>query len=227
LNEIKKPLQDGEKYEMLCDCCEQKFSTLEAKFANDFFDVYLQSEIIPKVNPNYGWLSNYCLSVTWRILYDDLNRMDSYKNSWHRSIFEQFESILHQHLNSGVISDEIPKKIENYIFKLSEIVKGTEYADLLQNIIFGYSYFDATNKIFVVYSYYAGLIFATRNFPKDFFLIGGVKSIFLQYFRTKKWILRKSLTSELTLKSKEIANKYKQVMTPELIEKIKNFYTGK
>lgn len=227
LSDIKKPLQDGEKHKMLCHDCEIKFSAFETRFANDFMDIYLKDESIPKITPNFGWLSNYCLSVTWRILFDDLYRMNSYEQSWHRSTFEQFESILRQHLNVETISDVKPSEVENYIFKLGDIVKTQEHSTLLEKMIFGYSYFDDVNYIFAVYTYYAGLIFATRFFPKDFIILDSGKNLFISLFRTKKRTMWHSLRHEIIEETVKIAIQYKEVMTPELQKNIKEYYNGK
>lgn len=226
LSDIKRPLQDGEKHKMLCHDCEIKFSAFETRFANDFMDIYLNDESIPKITPNFGWLSNYCFSVTWRILFDDLYRMNSYEKSWHRSVFEEFESILRQHLNVETISDEKPSEVENYIFKLGDIIKAHEYLTLLEKMIFGYSYFDNTNHIFVVYTYYAGLVFATRFFPKNLIMLNSEKNLF-SLFRTKKKTMCHSLRHEIIEETIKIAIQYKEGMTPELQKNIIEYYNGK
>lgn len=143
------------------------------------------------------------------------------------SIFKQFESTLHKHLNVDNIRDDKPRKIESYIFKLNQIVKTPEHSQLLEKVIFGYSYFDAVNQIFVVYSYYAGLIFATRFFPNNYFLADNTIYSFINLFRTNRRIIWDSLRYEIIKKSVDIAIQYKEGMTPELIEKIKMFYKGK
>lgn len=70
LDDFTKVMQDGEKRPRLCHDCEELFSSYEVKFASDFLDEYLNTNKIK--NNISGVVDNYLLTVTWRILWDDL-----------------------------------------------------------------------------------------------------------------------------------------------------------
>ena len=105
LSNIKLLWQDGEKHEMLCKQCEEKFSKLETKFANDFLDIYRRTDKIPAIDINGGWLGNYITSVSWRILNDEIFRLNAFDDKDDRLIFESFESILGHHLKANPIEN--------------------------------------------------------------------------------------------------------------------------
>ncbi len=90
LDNIATVLQQGEKRPMLCHECEERFSFLETKFARNVLDCFLQTKSVPKIQND--WLDNYILSVAWRVLYDDLYRLNSHTQHFSREIFEDFVS---------------------------------------------------------------------------------------------------------------------------------------
>lgn len=100
LDDFTKVLQDGEKRPMLCHECEELFSSYEVKFVSNFLDNYLKNDKLKKTH--LGVVSNYFLTVAWRVLWDDLYRLNSYvdSDSFTRDIFEEFCSELKQYLLS-------------------------------------------------------------------------------------------------------------------------------
>lgn len=62
INDIKHPLQDGEKKYLLCDRCEEFFSGFESQFTNLFLDDFLKTQKISKKNTKEQWFVNYMLT---------------------------------------------------------------------------------------------------------------------------------------------------------------------
>jgi len=61
--------QDGDKTKMLCNDCEQRFSSAEKNFAEEVFEPYHEAGITSFA---YGpWLSYFISSVNWRTLHLD------------------------------------------------------------------------------------------------------------------------------------------------------------
>lgn len=90
--------QDGEKRPMLCCECERFFSTYETEFTNKFLDKYLSTNKRTPV-PQYNGIQNYILTVSWRILYDDLFVFNSFSDTCLRSTYEFLEKRLRKYLN--------------------------------------------------------------------------------------------------------------------------------
>lgn len=225
LSNIKKPLQDGEKHKMLCEECEEKFSAWENKFAELFLDPFLKQHTLPKIDCNMGWLNEYCLSVAWRILHDDLYRMDSYFGESLRTIFEEFAEALRRHLLTPLSIQNFHSQFRNYIFKLSDIISPGYSYSIIEGALFGYSLFNATTQTFLVYSVYAGLVFVTTYTPNsnNYVAIGMPKFSWI-FVLPKRQQIKKILQVEISQQTKEIATQYENGMTPELREKIVKFY---
>ena len=229
---IKRPLQDGEKHEMLCHECEEKFSKYETKFATNFLDKYLQSQEIPTIDCNTGWLGNYIVSVAWRIIHDDLYRLNSFDNEWCRSTFEDFERLLHHHLEKNPIPNTLPAEIKNYVFDISKFIRRGDDLSFLDGMLFGYPYYDLEHDIYLVYTFYANLIFATTFSPRssrviylktDAKFLSTIKSLFLP----QKSKIRFSLRNEFAKHCQFIATQHAQNMTPDLRNKIQKYYENK
>lgn len=96
--DLNQLYQDGEKKPMLCHDCEEFFSSFEVKFTNNFLDRYLSS---PNQNlpPQDKDIHNYIITVAWRMLYDDLFILDSFKDTSMRSTYESLEKRLKTYLN--------------------------------------------------------------------------------------------------------------------------------
>lgn len=94
--------QDGEKKHMLCKDCEKFFSAYETKFCNHYLDKYLKNANtgLPDITENVTF---YFLTVSWRILYDDLYVFDSYKDQVEREVFEEYEQKLWRYLYSNYL----------------------------------------------------------------------------------------------------------------------------
>ena len=100
-------------------------------------------------------LKNYILSVSWRVIWDDIYRLNSFHGESYRSELEDCELSLRTYLLSGGDSS----KFENKIFKLNELVQGPEA--LTDRVLFGYVVY---NQFYggIILTYYAGLVFVTR-----------------------------------------------------------------
>lgn len=98
MDDIQKIYQDGEKKPMLCHDCEELFSKYERDFCNTFLDKYTADKLIPStITQNINF---YLLTVSWRILYDDLYVYDSFKERSERTAFERLEYKIRRYLNS-------------------------------------------------------------------------------------------------------------------------------
>lgn len=220
LDNIEKVLQDGEKRPMLCHECEELFSSFERLFANKYLDVFINTNKIPKITG--GWLDNYILTVAWRILYDDLYRMNSHEGSVAKHIFDDFCFELGDYLLSlNHSSNEYPpKKFKNTVYRLKTLVKNKKINNLVQGSMFGYTYWDAKANRAIVIVYYANLVFVTEYLydRRKYKIIGGRLPFF------KRICNRKTIRSELNYQFKQMAKQYKTGMNPELQRKIQDFY---
>ncbi|CAG7840406.1 hypothetical protein CLOHAE12215_01830 [Clostridium haemolyticum] len=83
---------------MLCHDCEEFFSKYEVEFTNKFLDEYL--DLNNKTLPfQYEGIENYIITVSWRILYDDLFVYNSFDNTYMRTTYELFEKRLRKYFN--------------------------------------------------------------------------------------------------------------------------------
>lgn len=96
-NDPKIEYQDGEKKHLLCHDCEEFFSGYETIFDNRFLDVYLKS---PKSKlPNLDNETEfYLITVSWRILYDDLYNYSSFSNTDQEIIMKEYEQKLWRYI---------------------------------------------------------------------------------------------------------------------------------
>lgn len=220
LDNITKIWQDGEKRPMLCHDCEELFSSYEVKFASVFLDNYLINEKVQSVNN--GVIQNYILTVAWRILWDDLHRMNSHKDHFARGLFEEFSKELADYLlKIGKGNNcKIPNKFRNYVYKLENLVNDEAITKLAEGCLFGYSiYFGNTNTVSVI-AYYAGLVFVTDyNYDKSKYIFINHKSILFKSFAKKK-----EIRDEMIIQFCNIAEQYKRTITPEVRTKIKKYY---
>lgn len=213
---------------MLCKSCEQKFSKLEDKFARDFLDKYLQSAAFQSTTFSTGWLGNYLASVAWRVLRDDLFRLNSFADAWYRSVFEEFEQALRSHFNENPLQDSLPYEIHNFVFKLKEIRANKKYKVLLDGIIWGYAYYDTEFELFLICTFYAGLFCVTAYSSNHSVVVLREGCSFFALLRKSilplKTKIKRSLKKELIQNAEQIAEGYTQNLTPELQDKIKKFY---
>ncbi|KEH95238.1 hypothetical protein [Clostridium novyi] len=107
--------QDGEKKPMLCHDCEEFFSKYEVEFTNKFLDKYLalNNQTLPV---KYEGIKNYIITVSWRILYDDLFVYNSFKNSSMRTSYELFEKRLRKYLNQ-IRNDNVKVNADDETYK--------------------------------------------------------------------------------------------------------------
>lgn len=69
--EPNKAVQDGEKMELLCGACEDKFQKLETHFSNKVFRPY-KLDKITEFKYEESIIHDFITSVNWRILYVEL-----------------------------------------------------------------------------------------------------------------------------------------------------------
>lgn len=220
LDDFTKVIQDGEKRLMLCHDCEELFSSYEVKFASDFLDEYLNTNKIK--NNISGVVDNYLLTVAWRILWDDLYRLNSHSSHFTRELFEEFCKELGDYLLSIGANNNTrsPFKFKTYIYKLESLIKNKTICEMAKGTLFGYSVYQAKDNSVAVIVCYAGLVFATYyNYDKKKYIFIGQRPILF-----KDLVRRKIITEELQLQFSEMAQRYQKVMSPELQSSIQEYY---
>lgn len=220
LDDFTKVLQDGEKRPMLCHECEELFSSYEVKFVSNFLDDYLKTDKLKKTQ--LGVINNYFLTVAWRVLWDDLYRLNSYVNSFTRDIFEEFCSELKQYLLSIGKGNacQPPSKFTTHVYKLDKLIKNDSIIQFSSGCLFGYSFYSTKTTSAYIIVYYAGLIFVTEyKYDKRKYIILGAKPILF-----KRLAQKKEITEEIKLQFSKMALQYKSVMTPEMQHKIEKYY---
>lgn len=225
VNNIKKPLQDGEKKFMLCDECEKFFNVFETQFANHFLDDFLKTQKLNKFILQLQWMLDYTLSVMWRILYDELYNTNSFVGDSIRADFINGEKIIRDYLNA--LKNKAPAVCPNYkyyVYKIDEIVKDDRIVKLLEPTLFGYCYFDATYQIPIVFTYYLGLVFIIAFDNDEVLYIDSIKKmLYRKYFMRK--IVKGIIASEMKHEALYAVEMYEKNMTPDLREKIKEYYS--
>ena len=130
--EPKKIYQDGEKKLMLCHECEEFFSWYETKFSNLFLDKYLEApkKSLPVITDD---INLYILTVSWRIIYDDLYVYNSFENDNERSCFEEFENKLGNYLYERYIGKK-PKEVNTRTIIDEPNLKGKCFGEIIAEI---------------------------------------------------------------------------------------------
>lgn len=206
MDDFKREIQDGEKRPMLCTECEKKFSAYETWFANNFLDQYLNTDIIPSVDEKR--LNDYILSVAWRILWDDLYRLESFKGECYQPEIANFEEQAKLYfLNGGNTGFFV-----NKVYRLEDLVQCPE--SLANGSLFGYTVFNPITGPFVI-AYYAGLVYVTQYIEKRRVVIS---------LDTAIPTLDEVVVDELLYIFHELQQQLMTNMTPELLEKIKKRY---
>ena len=151
--------QDGEKKPMLCHDCEEFFSKYEVEFTNKFLDKYLvlNNQTLPS---QYYGIQNYILTVSWRILYDDLFVYNSFDGTYIRNTYELIEKRLRKYLNQirtdNIEVNDINEPCGNKPKSFGEMIASHEKAiyesslETLENIqtyIFTLKELDYSNEI--------------------------------------------------------------------------------
>lgn len=210
MDNFGKELQDGEKRPMLCHDCEQKFSAFEVWFANHYIDKYLSNGSIPKIEDKYiRKLNDYILSVSWRILWDDLYRLNSFCDDSFRPELEGFEYRLRSYLNKG----EECSFFENKIYKLDDLIQCPQ--ELTERTLFGYTVYNNHYGGFVL-AYYAGLVFITK-YKDD-------RRITIQLESFDNYSFEEVVADELIYMFTTFQQQLKDKYTPEFQMKMKKRY---
>ena len=221
LDDINKIFQDGEKRPMLCHGCEELFSSYEQNFAKTYLDTYLNEGKVRSHRD--GLIENYIITVAWRILWDDLFRLNSFSGKWQRSLFEAFEKEMKSYLNSlgshnGTYTGHC---FINRVYRLTDLIRVPEYSAEFESVLFGYANFFGSSYTFSVIVQYAGLVFVTDYVPQNnkFIVIGKKKwNFFKSIYR--KGEIRKELYEYLKL----MVEQHRRVITPEVQNMIANHY---
>ena len=213
-------MQDGEKRPMLCHDCEERFSAFEVKFASLFLDSYLKNRKLK--NRRSVWVNYYFLSVAWRVLWDDLHRLDSHSQHFSRHIFEDFCDELGKCLLAfkDASKSPVPKQFKTRVYELERLIKDSAINQLAEGCIYGYSFYSVESNSFSVIVYYAGLVFVTDYLPgkRKYLFLGKKPILFKSLYR------KREITDELNLQFFEMAKQYQKVMTPDMREKISEYY---
>lgn len=130
--EPKKIYQDGEKKPMLCHECEEFFSQYETKFSNLFLDKYLASpdSPLPTVTSDIEF---YMLTVSWRILYDDLYVYNSYADDVEREHLEEYERKLGKFLYEKYLVEN-PKKVNTQTVVYKPNMESKSFGEIISEI---------------------------------------------------------------------------------------------
>lgn len=169
IRKISQPnisLQDGEKEEMLCGSCEDRFNRCETRFANQIY--------FPFKNDGFGgteydgaWLNYFITSVNWRNLFLDLQGFEE----------EEDKQLTNNQLYLLKKSEEIMRSyllnqrrdigsIENHVFFFDtiksadvEIASKGPYS-FFQGSAFGYTVVTKSDGIYI-YANLTGIIIVT------------------------------------------------------------------
>ena len=209
MDNFTKEMQDGEKRKMLCHNCEELFSASETWFANNFLNSYMQNNIIPYVEKRN--LDYYIISVAWRILWDDLYRLNSFDGAICRVDFEIFERKCRDFLLNGGSTKFFQNNVYN-IRNLMEIPDTIE--DIVYGSLFGYAVDNPYYGKFIIV-YYAGLVFVTSINENRFF-----KVLLMKKNKSFEDIIKDELLYEFST----LIKKTKEELPIELKEKIKKRY---
>lgn len=160
---IKKRIQDGPKYKLLCSECEQMLSESEKYFAEKIFKPYVHGK---EVNIKYDQNLQYFIkSAHWRFL---LTRISSY-TSEEQQLLKDIEIALRPQIQfekkeqkTLVILEldypKFPKWSSHHIYSINENV-----LDIFNNDLYSVKRMVTCDLLFyknrvIIYSYYCGLI---------------------------------------------------------------------
>ncbi|MEX1377688.1 MAG: hypothetical protein AB1Z23_09510 [Eubacteriales bacterium] len=215
LDNPNKQYQDGEKKYLLCESCESIFCKYEDLFAREFFLDFFQYGILKKVLFKENWMIDYCLSVSWRILYDDLYNHSSFTGQSIRHIFLEFENQLANYFNK---QGERPSS-RNYFYNINEIVKKENIIKLCYSSPFAYCIHNMEYNIFLILTCYANLIIVTEIDICCIDMNSTILKILKKRFFKRK-IIKKILKEEISYEA-DLIYKKKQNVDNKVIERIK------
>lgn len=127
--EPKQIFQDGEKKHLLCHDCEGFFSGYETRFDNKFLDLFLKSpeKGLPKISNSDDF---YITTVSWRILYDDLYKCNSYNGDDERDIMKEYELKLRRYILERYQREKPNKKLPVLQYEQSDLT-GKTFGELI------------------------------------------------------------------------------------------------
>jgi len=154
--------QDGDKINLLCESCEQRFSKVEKKFSEEVLKPYHENS---QTSFEYGeWLSRFICSVNWRTLYLDIIGFRSQGNipDGALDILSEAEKILSDFLLGK--RDDIAT-LENHIIPMFEIQQtNSEIKEpnfLLRTGVLDYTMFDSELNTCCTCANLAGILIFT------------------------------------------------------------------
>lgn len=153
IDNFGKEMQDGEKHTMLCHECEELFSIHETWFAKNVLDPFLNKGIFTFVDKTK--FDSYVISVAWRVLWDDLYRLDSFVGMAFRKEFQEFEL----RLKNYILGRSNKKCFSNHVFSLHDLISCSK--SLSDGAMFGFSAYDPIYGVFIIV-YYADIVYATK-----------------------------------------------------------------
>jgi hypothetical protein len=163
---FNKRLQDGPKYKLLCENCEQLFSESERYFSENIFSPYIH-DVKMKLKYDYN-LKYFIESIHWRFL---LTQMQSYKGEELQKL-KDIEIGLRARLRFRKQREKVlvllqldyprfPKRVSHSIFALDEdIIKLASSEKFSFKRMVTCDLFFYKNQVYI-YSYYCGLILSS------------------------------------------------------------------
>lgn len=167
--EPNKAVQDGEKMELLCGTCEDKFQKLETHFSNKVFRPY-KLDKITEFKYEESIIHDFITSVNWRILYVELRdiinspevRLESGFNDKQLSTLYKAEEIMRTYL-MGERKDLYD--IENHLFFSDTVVRKIVFdkglPSLVDGAVQGYVVGSADRKSLYVFTNLLGVYIVT------------------------------------------------------------------
>lgn len=157
ISDPNRPIQDGDKQELLCGVCEERFSAKETKFTNNIYHPFKQSGFT-ETTYEEGWLHYFITSVNWRTLLLDIASFEHDEDQSNKITDKQLaqlkkaEKIMREYLLGE--RREIDS-IENHIFFFDTIESaggGVAHLDIysaLHGSAFGYTVVNSLGAIYV------------------------------------------------------------------------------
>jgi len=193
-------------------------------FTNKFFDSYIKTGKIKRRVTKQMWFFNYCLSVNWRVLYDDIYNEHSFEGDYPYDGFVDYEAQLSGYLNNLKNGLECnTSQFENYVFKISELTQDGSIIKLFESLLYGYCIYNPTYYFYLTCTYYKGLLFVTEFIDKKVIYISTIKDIWSRKHR-RRYLMREIFAEDIIEQARLAAQQYNENITNKLKMDIKNRY---
>ncbi|AMR06364.1 hypothetical protein [Bacillus thuringiensis] len=232
-SEPNKALQDGKKEYLLCQECEGRFSYNETQFSNKVLIPFKKEGFNSALHYESDWLNRFITSVSWRILYLDLEKFEKEQNPEKKLTEDMFKTLRNAEeiMRLYLLNKRLNLNgIENHIFFFDEVESKSGFDNphtLMHGSVFGSTVIrvhDAKNVIYVA-SNLLGILIVTiiQKHPKEKWRNTFVKN------ESGKIKIPQILDSPIAweiLQAQKLQKQYKQELSPnqkeKIIEKIKN-----